>query len=283
MDFRSHSRIYHYTSALPCSQSLPQPRGPLLADYRNPSSLPAGLLNNPNIHSTAESDFTTVLNTSGSNISYSRLLEQEKASKSVGGRHTCILSSRNGNLGQCLYHSTCHLSMFRPNVSFFLYGLPPSQLRYRAGHTAPGSMHHAAGPIYSLSSPGDTCPVVYAGTSGRVHEIDITETKIKFSGPGERYVQPQDQYFTNLSKRGWDVTWGSRREDLTMMETDDGCGKAIQEYEDVKMVLWRQDLGEGGKGSRIVVEDKESNGRKAPTKEISWRLDRTWLEVGGAN
>ena len=38
---------------------------------------------------------------------------------------------------------------------------------------------HENSPIFSLSSPDPICPIVYAGTTGKVYELEISEIDYK--------------------------------------------------------------------------------------------------------
>jgi hypothetical protein len=78
------------------------------------------------------------------------------------------------------------MDMYRPNASIFLYGTPGPHSRYGA--------RHEKSPIFALSSPSLICPYVYAGTTGRVYELEVSEMNVA--------GKPIDPYFASPSDAG---------------------------------------------------------------------------------
>jgi hypothetical protein len=83
----------------------------------------------------------------------------------------CHHDFRTDTVRTCHFHMFSRMDIYRRNTTIFLYGAP----RLLNPHARSMSRHESS-PIFSLSSPDPICPVVYAGTTGRVYELEISET-----------------------------------------------------------------------------------------------------------
>jgi hypothetical protein len=88
-----------------------------------------------------------------------------------GENRDCHHDFRTDIVRTCHFHTLSRMDIYRRNATIFLYGAP----RHLGPHTRAMSGHENS-PIFSLSSPDPVCPVVYAGTTGRVYELEISET-----------------------------------------------------------------------------------------------------------
>jgi hypothetical protein len=98
------------------------------------------------------------------------------------------------------------MDIIRSNTTIFLYGAP----RLLNAHTRAVSRHENS-PIFSLSSPDPICPVVYAGTTGMVYELEISET----DHTGKNLLDP---YFAPPPGAGL----AKQTQELAMYEMGDG-------------------------------------------------------------
>jgi hypothetical protein len=104
-------------------------------------------------------------------------------------------------------------------------------------------------PIFSISSPSSTSPVVYAGTSGRVYELEVSEL--------DKSGLPIDPYFA-VNR---DLATPKRSEPLSMFESNGRDDERIPGS--MPRVLWKQHPG-------------EFRPERDETKMYTGRLDERW-------
>lgn len=163
-DFRSPSKVYHYTDGLECDELSPNPR-PLW-----------------NLRVAVEGKYDTAV-------------------------EDCRHDLRTDTVRTCHFHTLSRMDIYRRNTSIFLYGAP----RILNPHTRAAS-HHENSPIFSLSSPDPICPVVYAGTTGMVYELEISETDYDGNLLDPYFAAPPGAGLTKITQ------------ELAMYEMDDGGG-----------------------------------------------------------
>lgn len=146
---------------------------------------------------------------------------------------------------RCHFHTTSRMELFQPNSMFWLYGKSAGFQNDRRGHPL-----RNVSPIYALSSPGSSCPVIYAGVTGRVYELQISEL-----GKGGF---PHDIWFGQNSKA---FNRRATKIGVSMLETDNGC-----------------ELENGDTAQSVVLRMQAVDGLKMnePIQSSAHRLDRSW-------
>jgi hypothetical protein len=148
-DFRNGSKVYQYTDGLSCSKrELPASSG---GDYTRYPELPR----NPN--QTESKVLVSDLQTMG----IKDALAHEQDSR-------CRYDIPDAPPQICNFHRLSRLDKYRPNMNMYLYGRTPGN-----------NGQSISSPIFSLSSPHPLCPIVYAGTAGKITELEIAEFNVK--------------------------------------------------------------------------------------------------------
>jgi hypothetical protein len=146
---------------------------------------------------------------------------------------------------------------------------------------------HESSPIFSLSSPDPICPVVYAGTTGRVYELEISET----------------DYNGNLVDPYFAATPGAclakETQELAMYEMDDDDsgfhmpmlwvrpeGRRIRNFSLMGQSridsLWRWDLDDTNQANWNAPDPTSKNRkREFRWKMWEWWIDKRLTQIGG--
>lgn len=162
-----------------------------------------------------------------------RRMKIVQKSNSLSDLQKCHYDFRTGSTRTCRFHELSKMDLYRPNTNIYLYGTQ----RNNYGR-------HVKSPIFSLSSANALCPVVYAGTTGRVYELEISE----MTEEGDLL----DPYFAADPGSGL----LKNVEELTMYETYITQGTA-----QVPDELWRQHGGPRSVQERRYWSDLRLNER----------------------
>jgi hypothetical protein len=133
----------------------------------------------------------------------------------------CHHNFRTGVPQICNFHKLSRMDISRPNTGIFLYGTP--------GPFSRRGIRNEKSPIFALSSPSPICPLLYAGTAGRVYELEILAMNSS--------SHLMDPYFAGLS----DVFHTKLAGGLAMYEMD-GTDSAQVAY--IPSKIYKQRLGD---------------------------------------